>query len=141
LLHALADVSCPRAVRGNKLSIRSLLSSVSRGIGRQMRTCPRRRRSSTACSHTRCRVPAAGVPRPSPQASPPTPPGCPAPAPGQRALVVQGDQRPWPASIAAAVRHGLRISRSSRSNCLLREMSELALLCHTLCRNSSTLVC
>ena len=35
VLHALADVSCPR-VLGNKLSIRSRLSSVSRGMGRQM---------------------------------------------------------------------------------------------------------
>ena len=35
LLHALADVSCPR-VLGNTLSIRSRFSSVSRGMGRQM---------------------------------------------------------------------------------------------------------
>ena len=36
LLHALADISCPRAVRGNNLSIRSRVASVSRGMGRQM---------------------------------------------------------------------------------------------------------
>jgi hypothetical protein len=90
LLQAVADVSCPRAVRGNTLSIRSRLSSVSRGMAGRWHTCQRRRRSTTMCIHIRCRVRVVGARLPNPQGSPPMRPHCPGMGLERPVLDVQG---------------------------------------------------
>ena len=95
-------VSCPGRLRGNSLAMRSRLCSVSRGIGRHRAHM----RSPAAVQYSVQPHAAHGscgwCSRPSPQGSPPGPPGCPVPAVGHRALAGQGDQCPSRPSVAAS---------------------------------------